>query len=308
VLPIGEGVLETGRQVARRLVTSDGGIVGGHHDGAQIAEIELVEIVEGALGAVLPLRHAQPRQQLFRPPHHPGRRPPRLAFGAQRRVLLVDRLTYGRDATAQDLLGHRPLLGRQVVQHFVAMGPYGAEPLGLGPHRKLGNLGTRGPRRPGRTLGAGPAGRALSSRLRPGAPVGSLRALAGRGAAVALASGSPGRAVAVGTGAALTVAIAIAIAALAPRTVGPGDERLGHRLEARRAAEQFDALGFFAGPLRREDGGDRDPFEIEVGVRAPHRTALGPARPGGTVEDPPWVACPRGAPRPRAVRARAREL
>src|SRR5262249_51105949 len=250
------------RQVACRLVTSDGGIVGGHHDGAQIAEIELVEIVEGALGAVLPLGHAQPRQQLFRQRDDAGRRHLRLAFAAPCRGLLVHRLTYGRDATAQDLLGHRPLLGRQSVEYFVAMGPHGAEPLGLGPHRKLGNLGARGPRRPGRTLGAGPPGRPLSSRLGPGTAVGSLRALAGRRAAAAPAAGSTGRPVAVGTGAALTVAIAIAVAALAPRTIGPGDERLGHRLEARRAAEQFDALGFFAGALRRDDGGDRDPFEI----------------------------------------------
>src|SRR5262249_10481529 len=109
-----------------------------------------------------------------------------------------------------------------------------------------------------------------------------------------------------GTGAAL--AVAIAVTALSARTVGPGDERLGHRLEARGAAEQLDALGFLAGSLRREGGGHPDPLEVGIRGGAQDRTHLGPGRQEGTVEHTLRLACPGGAPRPRAVRARAREL
>src|SRR5262245_44315527 len=104
------------------------------------------------------------------------------------------------------------------------------------------------------------------------------------------------------------VTAAVTPFALTARPVTLCDECLRHRLETRPGAEEFEALRFLAGTLRGQHGDDRDAVDVEIGVGPQDVAGLGPARQQRTVEEAPGLTCPGGAPRPRAVGARARQL
>ena len=298
VLAVGQAVLQPGRHVSRRLVARHRRIVGGDDDRAQIAQVELVEVVEGAFGPVQPLGHAQPGEQLLGQRHDAGGRHLGLALGAELRVLLLEGLAHRGHAAPQHLLGHRLLLGRQVGQHGVAMAAHRPQSLGLGPHRQLGH------RRAGRTLGArrplpGLAPGPLATGVGPGTtsgPVGAVAAVAGPAA------------VTVGTALAVTAGPAVVAVALAPGPLALGHQGLRHRFERRRGGQQLDALGFLAGALGRQHRDDGDAVDVEVGLGPQHVADLGARREQAAVDHTTRFAGAGRPPRPVPVGARARQL
>lgn len=73
-------------------------------------------------------------------------------------------------------------------------------------------------------------------------------------------------------------------------------------------SEHLEAWHFWLGLAGGEDGDHGDPVEVEVGLDAQHGTDGGSRRREVGGEDAPGFLRTSGAPRPRAVRAGARQL
>ena len=218
--------------------------------------------------------------------HDAGGRQLGLALGAQLRVLLLERLAHGGHAALQHLLGHRLLLRRQRRRGWRCDGC--ARRGAAWASGRIGSSGTGGrdgrSARGGRSAARAEAGRsAPSGRGGRSVAVPAVRPAVGRAGRPGRCAGGPGRGRHRDPGRrpepAITLATRAALAplALAPRPVALGDERLGHGLERRRAADQLDALGLLAGALRRQHGDDGDAVDVEVGVGAQDVADLGAA-------------------------------
>ena len=215
--PAGQALAQRGRQGAGLVVA--GRALGGHDDRAEVAQVELLEVGHRRLGPVPPLGGAQAGEQLLGQVDelvglHLG-----LALGAGLLVLLGDRGPDGGDAALQDLLGDRLLLGRELGERGLAVGPVGPEPLRLGPgvHRRARGTGPvlRGAGAVARPAALGAA--ALAPRRTGSALTGPFAAPGrhGPGAVVAPLAGRP------------AVLAAAAVAAVAGRRGGgvPGRAR-----------------------------------------------------------------------------------
>ena len=127
------------------------------------------------------------------------------ALGAGLGVLLLDRLADRGDPAPQHLLGDGPLVDLEGVEHGLAVGPAGPEPLGLGrvvgsgppgpvgrargPGRPSGRPGRHGHLGRSRSPGAATSGRAPRPSPRsPGPPLAAPAVAAAAGAAVAPAA------------------------------------------------------------------------------------------------------------------------
>ena len=106
--------------------------VGGHHDGAQVAEVELVDVGQGGVGPVAPLGGAETGEKPLGQGLQLGGVDLGAALGPGRGVLLLDGLADGRDATPQDLVGDGALVGLEGVEDGPAVVALGPQPLGTG--------------------------------------------------------------------------------------------------------------------------------------------------------------------------------
>ena len=137
----------------RGLVVARGG-VGGDDDRAQVAQVELVGIGHGGIGAVAPIGGAHAGEQLLGEVEQLGRVDRRLAGGGALLVLGVDGLAHRGDAALEDLLGDRLLLRAQLGEHGLAMGTTGAQSLRLRSLRQRRRRGTRRTLAPLTSLGS----------------------------------------------------------------------------------------------------------------------------------------------------------
>ncbi len=289
---MGEGVTQPTGELTTLLVL--GGVIGGHHDGSEVAQIEVVHLGEGGVGPVPPLGGAETGEQPFGQRQHPRRVHLGMTGRPRLRVLRVECLTDGGETAPHQLLRHRALLLGQGSQDRGAVHPARAEPLGLG----LG-LGCG----PSWAVGTGSGG-PLTRRASGTGP--SLGAPLGSGAAT-FAGRAVGRAGSLGPAALARVAGARSpIRAVRAR---PLDQRRGDALEAALRSEDLEAvLVVGLGAPRWKNGQDADAVHVDVGLDAEHVADLG--RPGKErpVEHPSGLARACGPPGPRPVVARAGEF
>ena len=129
--------LELGGQLAGRLVAGDERVVGRGDDAAQVAQVEVLELALGGLGAVEPVGDAQAGEQLLGHLHDGRLRHLRLALGLQAGVVLAQPLAHGGHALQREL-GDRPLLLGRRRQHVRAVLLAGTQALRLRTLRQLG--------------------------------------------------------------------------------------------------------------------------------------------------------------------------
>ena len=253
LLLVGERSLELVDECGRTFVAGHGRVTRGDHDTAQVAQVEVFELLEGRLGTVLPLGQSQLREQFFGDLHdrclgHLG-----ATLGHGPGVLLADACPDCSHAL-QGQLGDRPLLLGQLGQHRVAVGLAGPQPLRL---RALGDL-WRGSERGAPTAATIATAATVAGATVAGATIATSPAVTAAGSvgttsaggvtAGAIAATSAG-AVAAATVAAPAAIIAIttwasvAIAATPIIAVALGAS-LDDRLEFALAREQFDHGGF----------------------------------------------------------------
>jgi hypothetical protein len=105
-----------------------------------------------------------------------------------------------------------------------------------------------------------------------------------------------------------TVATVRAIRSIAPGALMAGSQRLDDRLEGAAGGEELDALGLLTVALRGQHRGDRDAVDVHVGIGSYDVADLAPAREQRSVEAALRLTSAGGAPRPRAIGARAGQL
>ena len=298
--------LEPGGDGAGRLVAGDHRVFTRCYDAAKVAQVELLDVGHGRIGAVEPFGDAEPWQEAFGHRQQSTGRHFWLALGLQSLVLLVDGLAHCRQPSLEGALCHGPLLFGKVGQHSVAMGAAGLETLGL---RTLWELGGRGEVGASAALGARAA-------VGPGAASGTVAT----GAVARRAVGTGRRpitarwAVIVATRPAITTGSVSArravttIAAVTPVAALSSRQLLCdglERLVIGDVVEQTGLLGLLLAGRHRQD---RHAIELDLGVGfqyGPDLCAIGQQR---AVEHPFGYSGSGSAPRPGTIRARAGEL
>ena len=260
-----------------RLVVA-GRSIGGDDDGAQIAKVELVDVGERAFGAVSPLGGAHLRPQLLRQRHQLGGVDLRATLGLGRLVLLVERGPHGGHPAADELLGDGTVLLGQLGDEGAAVGPAGAEALGL----RLG-LQRRAPLE-------GPAAVPIGAR----APVGPVSA--GATGAVTAGPVSP-------------VGAVPAVSAWPAVIPTPADQARGHELVVvPAAADDLQALRFAPHRLRRGDRSDDDAFDVDLDLGLEHHAHGSITRQQRRIDAALGFTGAGGSPGPGAVVPTARQL
>ena len=284
--------LERGGERTGGLVAGDQRVVGRRHDAAQVAQVEVLELALRGLGAVQPVGDAELGEQVLGHLHHRRLRHLRLALGLQADVVLAQPLAHGRHPL-QGELGDGALLLRRRRQHLGAVQLARAQALRLGPLRHLGG------RREVRTL----------------AP--SVLALAtGRAITAALVGPGAGRPVAAFTRRSPVATGRRRDARPGHRRDGAGADRrsdlpgavLDDRLEALLARQQLQQAGPRRLLLVRDDRQHPDAVDVVFGLDPQLVADRRPARQDRTVEHATRLSGPGGAPGPRTVRCRARQL
>ena len=195
---VGEGLAQLGGEGLGLVVAA--GVAGRVDDRAEVAEVELVDDGGGGLGPVAPGGGGGLAPQLLGDAQEGVGLDLGLARGLQLFVLLVDGLAHGRDATGEQLLGDRALLGRHRLEEGGAMDLARAEALGL---------------------------RLLLDRRGSGARRALVAALLAVAPAVAAAVAPTRAAVAPAVAATLTVAVAAAVVAPSALARAAGGQRRG---------------------------------------------------------------------------------
>ncbi len=283
-----------------RLVAGHHRVVGGGHDAAQVAQVEVLHLTLGRVGAVEPVGDAQPGDEVLGHSHHGGLRHLRLALGSQPGVVLAQALAHGSDAL-QRQLGDRPLLLRQGLEDVGAVLLAGPQALRLGALRNLGRWREVRP---------------LTSAVlatRPPLAGGALAVAGGAVAGGALAAAPPGPVTLAALAAVRTVGtvgtLAAPLAALVARAVTPRTARalvaaaarralLDHRLEAVLRRQQLEHVGAVRLLLARDHREDADAVDVLLRLDAQLVADRRSRREDRTVENAARLPGPGGAPGP----------
>ena len=261
------------------------------HDRPQLAQRGVLSGVPGHGGTVLPCGQVDDRPEFLGHGHqwrlgHLG-----ATLGPGARVLLLDGLTHGRDPTAQELLGHRQLLGPELGQCGVAVD---------------------GRRRRTAVAALGPLAAATTGPGRAGPP-GATRGATGRRRTLPAASLTTGGTVTVGPRASGTVAawtatrgpagavpVVPVVVAAALALSGEDDVDVGALLWRTDDLDPVDGPGLGLA-LGCEECGHRGAIECGLDLRPQDgaRGGAGGYEPG--VHGAPWELGARGAPRPRGL-------
>ena len=294
------------------------GSISRHDDGANVAQIDLVDSGQRGIGLVAPLRGAQARHQLFGECHQTVGTHLGLSFGASRLVLLVDGLTHCGHAASQDLLGNEALRVRKLGQRRIAMGARRAQANDLRRERGSGTIAAR------RTSACTFRTRATTLTLRPRRTISARRATITIGTTCALGTrattltlrprrtiGTRGPTISVGTvttRATITVGPVTTGATIGVASAPLFDQRARYQLFVATGTDDVDAFGLGAHAFCRQNRRNAQSLEVALGVDPQDVADLGAGGKHGTVDLTFGLLGPGRAPGPRSVGARACEL
>ena len=272
-----------GHEGATRVVAFDDRIVGSGDDTAQIAQIELLEVTLGGLGAVEPIGHTQLGEKILRHLQHALLGHGRLALGGQCFVRSLQFLANGLHALEGQLGNGTLVLGNR-GEHFFAMRVASLQTLGARTLREFGrSLETRTARTVGATL--------------------ATFAIGGTSRSLSVAARSTFARFTVATRATIT-SVVTTIAATITRTaiaLVALRELLCDRLEVAVVGDErqrFD-LGGLGAILNH--GENLDAVDVELGVDLHHVARLGAGGKDRSVENTLGLACTGRSPCPGAV-------
>ena len=293
VLLAHQRLLEVVGHGACRQIASNAGILAGGDHAAQVAQIEVFHLTLCGLGAVEPFGDAQLGEHVLghldnRLLGHDG-----LAGGFELRVLFLHAGTNCRHAL-QRHLGDRALLLGEIGEHRVAAGFAGTQALRLRALRQLG-----------RSLEMGALAPLVGATGTVTVTATITATITASAVTCTVTTTITTTTVTLGVTTTPSVTAVTAVSTLAAVTLGTRFDHRFERLLAREELEHVGVLGLFA---RRDHRLHLDAVEHLLDLHLQHVTDGRSGWQQGGIHLPVGLAGASGAPRPRAVGERARQL